>query len=199
MSPELLVLTPSRGSRVFCLYQGLQLVQLVVCQGVIGRGYSYHRWACRHSVLVVVHCDGGVKWGTQMLQLDFINNFVMRGTSLRLFWKAQYFQNVSSADTDESSCFIHTYIFEIPYSKSSFKKAVIALCLVSIFCRFHNHVPTFGHLYARATNLWFIIITYYNSLCFSTREKLTLRWRVCYDDKETCCSNNTRHLIRHDL
>lgn len=199
MSPELLVLTPSRGSRVFCLYQGLQLVQLVMCQGVTGRGYSYHRRACRHSVLVVVHCDGGVKWGTQMLQLNFINNFVMRGTSLRLFWKAQCFQNVSSADTDESSCFIHTYIFEIPYGKSSFNKAVIALCLVSIFCRFHNHVPTFGHLYARATNLWFIIITYYNSLCFLNRVKLTLRWRVCYDDKETCCSNNTRHLKRHDL
>ena len=140
MSPELLVLTPSRGSRVFCLYQGLQLVQLVMCQGVTGRGYSYQWRACRHSVLVVVHCDGRVKWGTQMLQLNFINNFVMRGTSLRLFWKVQYFQNVPSADIDDSNCFIHAYIhtdiFEITYGKNSFNKAVIALCLVSNFLPF---------------------------------------------------------------
>ena len=75
-----------------------------------------------------------------MLQLNFINNFVMRGTSLRLFWKAQYFQNVSSADIDDSNCFIHAYIhtdiFEITYGKNSFNKAVIALCLVSNFLPF---------------------------------------------------------------
>lgn len=96
MPPQLLILTPSGRSGIFCLHQGLQLVQLVVCQGMTGRRYGHQRRACRHSVLMVVHCDGAVKWGTQILQSNSSNSFVMRGTSPELLQKAQDFQHVFS-------------------------------------------------------------------------------------------------------
>jgi hypothetical protein len=112
MPPELLVLAPSGGSWVFCLYQGLQLVQLVMCQRVAGRGYSHQGWACRHSVLVVVHYEGVDKWGTQILRLTFSDSFVIRGTSPGFFPKAQDFQYLSSADTNDGwECFVETDIF----------------------------------------------------------------------------------------
>lgn len=88
MPPELLVLAPSGRSRVFCLYQGLQLVQLVMCQGMAGCGYSHQGWACRHSVLMVVHYDSVDKSDTQILQLICSNSFVIRGTSPGCFLKA---------------------------------------------------------------------------------------------------------------